>query len=115
MVVVGGWSNVPPLKNMRFPCSALLRLLVDEDVRAWRGKRCAVEIEGAIELGVSGQSRIYARWAKDIEGCYRLDGDTSPEMKGGILVGDGEASNEVFLGCFDGLFSGILVVAVGWY
>ena len=40
-VVVGGWSDVPPLNAVHCACSALLRLLVDEDAPTWRGERRA--------------------------------------------------------------------------
>ena len=79
------------------------------------GERRAVEIEGAAELAVCRQSRIYARWAKYIEGRYSLDDETAPEMRGGGLVGTGKAGNEVFLEGFYGRFSGVAAVALGWY
>ena len=61
MVVVWGWSNVPPVNTVNFPCYALLRILVDKDAHAQRGDWRAVEIKGAVELGVYRQSKIYAR------------------------------------------------------
>ena len=82
MVVGGGWSYVPPLDAVHYLCSTLLRILVDKDARARRGKRRDVEIKGAAELGVCGQSRIYTRWAKEIECHYSLDNETAQKMKG---------------------------------
>jgi hypothetical protein len=54
-VMLGGWANVPAVNTLWGHVVALVRCDVHDDAGAGRGERASVEIEGAVEAGVSGE------------------------------------------------------------
>ena len=53
-VMFGSVPKVPAVFAVGGPSGAFVRAFVDQDFGAWWGKRCLVEIKGAVELGFGG-------------------------------------------------------------
>ncbi len=54
-VMLGGWANVPAVNTVWGHVVALVRCDVHDDAGDRRGERALVEVEGAVEAGVSGE------------------------------------------------------------
>jgi hypothetical protein len=53
-VMLRGWANIPAVNTVWGHVVALVRCDVYDGAGAGRGKRALVEVEGAVEAGVSG-------------------------------------------------------------
>ena len=59
-VVFGGWTCVETEDCVRRPSAALVGQFVDEDAGSWGAERGAIEVEGAVELSLGGESGVDA-------------------------------------------------------
>ena len=53
-IVVHCWADVPTFDGVGCPCFADCGGFMDEDSGSGRGKRRAIEVKGAVDLGPSG-------------------------------------------------------------
>jgi len=52
---------------------------VGDDATAWWTERCAVEIEGTVDLGVGGELGVDTRAAQEVQGDLGLGEEFVPE------------------------------------
>ena len=97
---------------MRRPGFADGWLLVDENSGSWWREWRAVEVEGAVDLGVGGEAWVDAGAAEQVEGDEGLWEESIPEIEREIGVGAAEAGDEVVLKGTDGPFGGITAMNV---
>ena len=71
-VMFEGWSDVLALFSVCGPCLVLFWFLVDKGASAGWHQRRPVKIEGAVELGVSGELWVNPQWAEEIQGHLGL-------------------------------------------
>ena len=81
--------------------------IVEDDLASWGGKRSLIEVKGAPELVVSGESGVKAGRAYHVEGHDSLGDETIPLVGGEKGVTSMEVGNEVVLECLDCSFSKI--------
>jgi hypothetical protein len=60
LVQIRGWADVPAIDSVGSPRGTYVRCLMHEDSDARWCNGCAVEGEGAIDLGTGRQSRVQA-------------------------------------------------------
>ena len=59
-IVLHCWADVPTFDGVGCPCFTEGGGFVDEDTGSGRGKRRSIEVEGAVNLGPSGEFRVDA-------------------------------------------------------
>jgi hypothetical protein len=109
-VVVHGRAKVPAFNSMGCPSFPNGGLFVNEDASAGRGKRGAVVIKRAMELGVGREGGVDAGATKEIETKQSVGNEAIPEMKRKIRVRTAETGYEVVLEGTYGAFSGVATV-----
>ena len=56
------WAKVPAVDGVRRPSFTHFGFFVYEHSSAWRCERCAIEIEGAVNLGLCRQAWVDVTW-----------------------------------------------------
>jgi hypothetical protein len=95
---------------MGVPNFLLVRFLVAEEEGSGRGQWGAVEVEGAVELGVGGEFGVDSRASHKFEGDVGLWNEAAPQVHWKVGVAAAEDGDEVVLGSADRSLGGVAAV-----
>jgi len=111
-VVVHGGAEIPTVEGVWRPGFSDSGFFVDLDSGARWGEGRAVVVEGAVELGLGGETGVDAGAAEEVEGDERLGKEAVPQVEGEVGVSGTEAGDEMIFERADGAFGGIAAVEV---
>ena len=103
-------TRVPTVGAVWGPRGAFGGLDVDQDSNARGRNGRAIEVDGAMELGMRRKFGVDARAAEEIECEFSLGQEPIPKVQGKVLVDTAQAGNKMVLERADGAFGGIASV-----
>jgi hypothetical protein len=83
---------------------------VAEDEGSGRGPWGAVDVEGAVDLGVGGEFGVDSRASQKVEGDVGLWNQAAPQVHSKVGVAAAEDGDEVVLGSADRSLGGVASV-----
>ena len=98
-------AHVPRFLAVRGPRGASVWSLMQKYASSGRSQRSAIEIENAVDLGMSGEFGVNTRRAQKVQSEFCLRNKLVPEPDWEARVSGAKAGDEVILPCADGTFS----------